>query len=445
LIKQDHIKRLLIFLPLIYFGCDEINQKSDYSIYASVDTTFTVNSQVINSVAFTHFFELHPNYVENYSKSILTESFPQLDTTLVIKDNKGRDAVYIFKYKNNNGWNIISGDNRFHPILAYNNNGMATLDINKNPGLKYWMNDIIQQIDYYDQNGIGQSERIKYQWDKYITPSKVLNPSKNEPPEDPTCPPSLEVWAGPWNYQTNDYDGFTSLSWNQTAGFNYYSPDDFCEPNYSIYCNKYPAGCGPVAIGMLMKYYQSPSSYIFNGSPRTLSYSIMPNYITPYQVDCNSPSTGVEEVAAFLKFVAGKYASYWCFEVQVPFYYSSKSATALYPNNIRQTFSDWGYSYPGNKIDYSSNIYRLTENLKLRKPVIFSGSSCDVCLWDAHIWLCEGLKEYHDEICSTWAWLYMNWGWGGLDNGWYAISNSYTGGGTNFNNANMKIVVDIHP
>lgn len=39
----------------------------------------------------------------------------------------------------------------------------------------------------------------------------------------------------------------------------------------------------------------------------------------------------------------------------------------------------------------------------------------------------------------------LNWGWSGYDNGWYVLSSGYTGGGVTYNNANMKIVVDITP
>lgn len=146
-----------------------------------------------------------------------------------------------------------------------------------------------------------------------------------------------------------------------------------------------------------------------------------------------------------MRFVSGKHASTWCFEVDVPFYYSSKSATALYPWKINNTFIDFGYSNGGNKIDYSGGQYALINNLKQRKPVIFSGSNCDACLWNAHIWICEGVTEYRTTSCNTYNSLYMNWGWGGTDNGWYGISSGYSLNGTYYNSANMKIVVDITP
>jgi len=41
--------------------------------------------------------------------------------------------------------------------------------------------------------------------------------------------------------------------------------------------------------------------------------------------------------------------------------------------------------------------------------------------------------------------VYINWGWGGYDNGWYGISSDYTLDGTTYNNAHMKIIVDIKP
>lgn len=294
-----------------------------------------------------------------------------------------------------------------------------------------------------DNHQIKQSKKIKFQWGKYLNSSVNSKNLKNLPIDTGRCPVSSETWAT-WNPSTNQWGGFSLLEWNQTAGFNYYMPFDDCDP-HSYYCNKYPSGCGPVAIGMVMKYYNKPSSFLFNGNNRTLNYNIMPLKIEPSSVNCDNPTDNQKEVATLLRYVSGKYAKLMCFSISLPFYYSSKSETALFPNKIAQTFSDWGYLSPGNKIDYSSNINRLIDNLKLREPVIFLGSSCDVCFWNAHIWLCEGLKESHDELCSTYAWVYMNWGWGGYDNGWYGISSDYTLNGTTYNNAHMKIIVDIKP
>lgn len=435
------MRKILILIPFFIWGCEKTNQKNEFLESNSIDTTITIDVESIKSVALKNFLALHPEEIKGRNEKSAHEYFPELDTTFIIKDKKGRNAIHIFRYKNNKGWNIISGDNRFYPILAYNKETNSKLDTSLNPGLKYWVDDIIQQIDFMDMNRISQSEGIRTEWVKYLSKKEVNSEFKNQPADTTEgCTEYAQVWAN----LNNNSIGFTGLSWNQTAGFNFYMPNDWCEP-HSYYCDKFPAGCGPVAIGMIMKYYQKPLTYIFNGNSRIVNYQKMPKKINPYLVICNTPIDSIEETSAFLKIIAGKFAEMWCFSVSVPFYYSSKSATSLNPNKISLTFSDWGYTYPGNKIDYSTNITRLINNLKQRKPVIFSGSSCDVCLWNAHIWLCEGLSEYISSSCTVVDMVYMNWGWGGNDNGWFGIGNSYTAGGVTFNNANMKIIVDINP
>jgi hypothetical protein len=439
------MKRLLLILLCIFilWSCEKSNKNIQVSNTTFSKYVVSVPDEITQTIGIKQIMELHPNVdFDTMDKSKQAISI-QIDTSFIIKDKKGRHALHFFKYKNKKGWNIISGDKRFLPILAYNGAGKAMLDTSRNPGLKYWVEDILQQIDFMDEHEIKQSKKVKFQWEKYLNSSTNSKNIKNLPVDTGGCPVSNDIWAT-WNPNTSQWEGFSLLKWNQTAGFNYYMPIDDCDPQ-SYYCNKYPSGCGPVAIGMVMKYYNKPNSFLFNGINRTLNYNIMPSEIEPSSVNCSNPTDSQKEVATLLRYVSGKYAEMWCFSLSVPFYYTSESATALYPNKIAQTFSDWGYSSPGNKIDYSSNITRLTDNLKLRQPVIFSGSSCDVCFWDAHIWLCEGLKESHDELCSTYAWVYMNWGWGGVDNGWYGISSDYTLDGTTYNNAHMKIIVDIKP
>ncbi len=424
----------IAFIFVMIYACHK-----DKPISNKTDSHVSVDLQSVKLIAIQNFQKLHPELNLEVIKKTTNEEMPFIDTSFILQDKKGRNAIYFFRYLDNKGWNIISGDNRFFPVLAYNAEGNSKLDTSLNPGLKYWVDDIFQQIDFMDNNNIFQSDAIKYEWIKYLSDS--LNHLKNEPP-DPGggCTVTYNIWA----YPGNNNLGFTGLKWGQTAGFNHYMAPDYCEP-HDYFCNKYPAGCGPVAIGMIMKYYQRPINYNANGTNKTAIYNIMPDSIYWGYVNCANPSIDEKEIASLLRYASGKYAQLWCFTVAVPFYYSSKSATALHPNKIKQTFADFGYSNSGNKIDYSGNFDRLIDNLKLRKPVIFSGSNCDICFWNAHIWLCEGLKEYVSETCSVYDCVFMNWGWNALDNGWYGLSNSYAGGGTVFNNANMKIVVDIKP
>lgn len=405
---------------------------SDTSIF--FDKTISVSDDLIQKIAIKHMGDLtaHTNNFKSMNEII------SFDTSFSIKDKKGRNAINIFKYKSKKGWNIISGDNRFHPILAYGEGGEASLDTSFNRGLKYWIEDILMQIDFMDKNDIKQSENIKFQWAKYLEPVNTASNFKKEPIYTPTCPATNNIWAS-WNSSTNCWEGFTLLQWNQTSGFNYYMDEDNCDPNLSVYCNKYPSGCGPVAIGMIMHYYKKPNSFIFEGFDTAINYGAMPTQISPYNVICTAPTYEQKEISRFLKYVAGKYGHKICF---------LGSFVYMYPDDIIKTFGDWAYSNSGEKIDYYAdpNHLRLIENLKLRKPVIFYGSSCDVCLWDAHYWICEGLHEYVDNLCSTYRWVYMNWGWGGTDNGWFILSSSYTtSNGITFDNANMKVILDITP
>ena len=442
------MKKLLILISFsLLFGCEKTSQ--NVQTPEALSDGNTVNFETVKKIALINHNELDTVSTKTLKNvEVTVGDSTEIDSNFVIKDKKGRDALHVFKYKNKKGWNIIAGDNRLFPILAYSKNGEAKLDTSLNHGLKFWVEDILLQIDYMDANNIKQSKGIAAEWKKYEKGEMQLK-NYQEDGEGGNesggvyCTPSSEIWAI-WDNNINDWTGVTGLTWNQTAGYNYYSHPDYCGP-LANYCNKFPAGCGPVAIGMVMRYYQRPISFSFSGTQRTANYGVMPSGIDG--IDCSAPTTAVEETAALLNGAAGKYAFDVCTSVNFwPFYTHSESSTALYPWNISQTFSDFGYSSPGNKIDYSSNKNRLISNLKAHQLVIFSGSTCDVCLWNAHIWFCEGLKETISMQCVINDEVYMNWGWGGSDNGWFGVSNSFnTDHHGTYNNANMKIIVDIKP
>jgi hypothetical protein len=172
---------------------------SDTSIF--FDKTISVSDDLIQKIAIKHMLDLTLN-TSNFKSTSEKISF---DTSFSIKDKKGRNAINIFKYKDKKGWNIISGDNRFHPILAYSENGEASLDTSLNRGLKYWIEDILMQIDFMDKNDIKQSENIKFQWAKYLEPVNTASNFKKEPIYTPTCPATNNIWAS-WNSSTNCWE-----------------------------------------------------------------------------------------------------------------------------------------------------------------------------------------------------------------------------------------------
>jgi hypothetical protein len=431
--KKTRFLFIYLFIATFFLGCTK-QMPIDNGESKKVGDENNLTLAVIQKIALEHMNSLQSSDLNKNGRESC-----EVDTSFFIKDKKGKNAINVFKFKNNKGWNIISGDNRFHPVLAYNVSGEAKLDTSLNIGLKYWVEDILAQIEFLDSHKIGQDEKIKFQWDKYLEENSSL---KYEPIDTPTCPSTNTYWRS-WNSSTSEWGGFTQLEWNQSGGFNYYMDEDNCNP-YWTYYDRFPVGCGPVAMGMLMHYYQKPYNFIFENNYRIINYGLMPNSISPGNVNCSDIQDPYEEVAALLRNVSGKYGH------KVPCLINAN--VYVYPNDIVQTFSDWGYSNSGDKIGYydNPNHTRLISNLKQNKPVIFYGSNCDLCYSNAHYWVCEGLHENVDNLCSTYRWVYMNWGHGGANDGWFVLSNQFTvvdyeGNSFTYDNAHMKIYVDITP
>ena len=223
--------------------------------------------------------------------------------------------------------------------------------------------------------------------------------------------------------------------WSQGTGYNYY-----CSNRSGCDCGKASIGCGPVAMGQVLKYYGK--QVLINGTIFTQNdFATMPQYI-PYSC---SPSANELKIASLLRKIGS--------DLNADYFLATNCQTVvLTPSNIVSLFNAIGYT--SSEVKFFSNIDKVEAELKNNRPVILYGSNCDICIWNAHIWVLDGMQKsfWYDEVTryddygNSWidcvlntnVAYQMNWGWGGNgDSGWYTLYN-FNGNGTNYNNANMK-------
>ena len=231
------------------------------------------------------------------------------------------------------------------------------------------------------------------EWSEFNLPdiSNSTNLSRIEPP-DPTCEDE-QIEKGPLLVTT----------WDQRCGFNEEMPllncvDQPCWSNDRAF-----AGCVPIAIAQIMRYYNYPTSYDWANMGATVGSTTTSlfirgiwNAIPENKKDYDCDGTGV---------------------------YRSFSVAGLLKNS---------YDYSSaNEAEYNSNTVK--NQLNLNRPVILSGGRDDGW-WifhsyaDGYMWVCDGYRDIQiwSEDCSTgWGYLYfhMNWGWGGFEDGWYSYNN----------------------
>ena len=155
---------------------------------------------------------------------------------------------------------------RTTPILGYSPDGNFVFDENSYPsGLKFWINDATEQIYTIQNSNKEQSESEKHVWE-YVQKSESfgLKPNKSAPPEE--CYEHEEIYTkGP----------LMNTLWYQTGVFNDDLPSITCN-GYSFQIN---AGCVPIAMAQVMKYYQYPTNYNWASMPLTYGTTTTANFI----------------------------------------------------------------------------------------------------------------------------------------------------------------------
>ena len=320
-----------------------------------------------------------------------------------ITNVKGRTSFYIINYKEG-GFLLLSADKRTEPILGYSEQGEFSFNEESYPlGLKFWMEDAKNQINDIQNSNIKLSEINKKVWENIQLTSTPIKQSPTAKPPVDECEERTEVYTvGP----------LLKTVWNQQGAYNDALPFISCNgSNFQVY-----AGCVPVAMAQVMKYYNYPINYNWSQMPVNQGTSTTANLILDIHNAIRSSFAG--------------YPNYSCSSTGVS---SSANMGNVLKDAFNYTSADWA--------DYNYQIVKA--NISAGKPVILSGSTGS----SGHMWVCDGYRStsFFYEDCSGVSYLYlsMNWGWGGTNDGWFAFNNFNSGNGT-FND-NRKMIYNIKP
>jgi len=284
---------------------------------------------------------------------------------------------YVFNSEGNNGFVIVSGDDRTAPVFGYSDTG--SFDENNIPeNMRAWLEGYVEEIKALD------SETPVVSSDAPLTRMR-----KAESVKRPIAP-------------------LITTKWNQNSPYN-----DNC-PTYNG--SKCATGCVATAMAQVMYYYRAQS---VNATTAEIpAYTISKRGISIPATPANSPidwanmtdtyssSSTAEQKAAVAALMA-----YCGRSVEMEYGPSSGAVSQYVPSALEKYF---GYATGG--LCISREAYTLQEwedmvyeELLAKRPLFYSGSSAG----GGHAFVVDG---YDGEGL-----FHFNWGWGGMSNGYFLL------------------------
>lgn len=299
----------------------------------------------------------------------------------------GDTLLYLVNYADDAGFALLSADSRLRPIYAISDEGsMSFSDTTYNKGLALFARGVEADVE----NAIASSPSISFPIDSLILMRRVIREVK----------PLLNY------YQSR---------WNQTYPYNQYC---FTADGSSAY-----VGCTAVAVGMIMSYYEHPTSY------------------AGYTFDWDAMNSGqnYENIARLLRLLGDNN------NLQMDYgAIADREGSSAYPSRYYPTFKNMNYSNHNQLQTFSEeDVCELLDNsqenpLFRTGPVLVRGNGYDEVKdeYFGHGWVVDGYVQYEtmspivgqgyilEDIL-----FHCVWGWGGACNGYFfwAKTNSFGG------------------
>ncbi len=285
---------------------------------------------------------------------------------------------YVFNSEGNNGFVIVSGDDRTAPVFGYSDTGSFD-EKNIPENMRAWLEGYVEEIKALD------SETPVVSSDAPLTGMR-----KAESVKRPIAP-------------------LITAKWNQDSPYN-----DNC-PTYDG-TNKCATGCVATAMAQVMYYYRAQS--VSATTAEIPAYTTSKLGISIPATPANSPidwanmtDTYSSSSTAAQNAAVAALMAYCGRAVEMNYGPSSGAVTAYIPSAL-QTYFD--YATGGNYLsregyaldEWATMVY---EELLAARPLIYGGSSAG----GAHAFVVDG---YDGEGL-----FHFNWGWGGMSNGYFLL------------------------
>lgn len=407
--RQFKSNKWIFILSLLFlFSCSKDNEIIDSK--SSQQENF-VNLSAAKEIGSGILFKSSENNSYSGKNNSFVTIKKKIETVNEVKNDIGNTVFYVINYVNG-GFIILSADNRAEPIIGFSEDNKFVLDNGKDKSyplvLKSWLENVKKHISNIQTSKSKQTKEEELIW-RQVQNMMVSNGSMTAKSAiaDIPMPDCYE------HTESRSQGPFLKMKWWQFDGFNDALGYISCtSDNQHVY-----AGCVPIAMAQVMKYYQYPTNYNWSAMPMDSAAPVTANLILdihnaigsvyPGQPVYNCNGTGVgSDISLVLK---------------SKFNYSSAQLA--------------NYSYQ-----------TVINELDAGRPVILEG--VDKSSFTGHMWVCDGyyvMNSFFDNCTGvTSICLSMNWGWkNGKNNGFYSINN-FNPNSANYSEA-LKMTYNIKP
>jgi hypothetical protein len=337
----------------------------------------------------------------------LTLAYAEKDGTAT--RSAGSNAHYYIFNRDDNGFVIVSGDDRAKDILGYSDEG--AFDYAAAPdNFKYWLAFFRSELK-----------------ELALLPETAAQ----------TTAAAKQTKAAT-SFKSSVVPLLGSIKWNQSSPFN-----DQCPLKNGS--TRTVTGCVATAMAQVMKYWEYPAAGTGSHSytTKTLSIPLSVDFSTatytwadmlPQYTSANPGTTQQQAEVAELLYHCG---------VSVDMDYDVSSAAPLY--KVALALTDY-FGYDANSEYRARDFHTLAEwetllktELNDDRPVLYAGYSVS---GSGHAFVCDGYDTnglYH-----------FNWGWGGSSNGYFELSalnpsSLGIGGGSGGYNTGQEMLTGIQP
>ena len=365
------MKKAYLFALALLVSCAQI-EAQEYAVEELLETA----SYYLNVVFAKH--EVAPYSLNSVVQEKEIESISTISRDSV-------NYMYVFNAIDSTGWIILANEQQYESnVIGYSESGYFDVNGEMPPALLDLLEQHIHTIDSLRE---------------YPTYATVQQHSTALSSQQQTT----QMLSGyRWN---QSYNNDPSGTYDCSKVYNKSCPARWANKDKT--CGKYWAGCGPVAMAQLMRYWKWPSSAKVSGTTYTYNWNAMPLSVTN-----STPVAQVDNIATLLRN---------CGKASSTAYTGSGSSSVIGSINLAmqdefQYHTERVHEYSGTNM-----IPILVADLDAKRPVICQAWNNDDEL-SAHTFLIDGyVKNTYQDGRVEYLWS-INWGWGHSSSSYYNLN-----------------------